>query len=158
MTPDEWVAGMHNEASSVNDKEWAMETTLVAGRFGWRGAFVAAAVFAGLGVSVVLLTHFCWQHDTPAQLWLSVMLLSGVVGVLLGSRRVAALAAGVGALAFLPGAWLAVVTLQALLGDAAPFTPIVGVADADGAVLAVIAACAAGTTQRVVTRRALLTA
>ncbi|GGK88965.1 hypothetical protein [Deinococcus radiotolerans] len=156
MTPDEWVAGMHNEASSVNDREWAMETTMAAGRFEWRGAFVAAAVFAGLGVSVVLLTQFFWQHDTPAQLWLSVMLLSGVVGVLLGSRRVAALEAGAGALAFLPGAWLAVVTLQALLGDAAPITPITGMPDEAVATLAVIAAFAAGLVRVSATRLPLV--
>jgi len=158
MTPDEWNEGMKNEASSVNDREWAIETTRAARRLGWRGAGEAAAVFAGLGMCVVQLTHFLWRHDMPDGLWLGVMFLSGVMGTLLGLRRVTALEAGAGTLAFLPGAWLAVVALQALLGDAPPFTPIVGVADADGAVLAVIAACAAGTTQRVVTRRALLTA
>ncbi|WP_157445243.1 hypothetical protein [Deinococcus actinosclerus] len=149
---------MQNEASSVNDREWAMETTQAARRFGWRGAGEAAAVFAALGVGMVLLGQFLWRYDAPDALWVGVMLLTGVAGSLLGARLVAALEAGAGALAFLPGAWLGVLGLQALLGDAAPFTPIVGVADADGAVLAVIAACAAGTTQRVITRRALLTA
>ncbi len=158
MTPDEWKTGMRNEASSVNDREWAMETKLAAGRFGWRGAAVAAAVFAALGVSVVLLGQFLWRYDAPDALWVGVMILTGVAGSLLGARRVAALEAGAGAMAFLPGAWLAVVTLQALLGDAAMFTPIIGVSDEAGPVLAVIAACAAGTTQRVITRRVLLTA
>ena len=142
MTPDEWTTGMQNEASSVNDREWAMETKLAAGRFGWRGAGVAAAAFAALGVGVVLLSQFLWRQDAPDALWVGVMILSGAVGALLGTRRVGALEAGAGALAFLPGAWLAVVALQAVLGDAAPRDP--GVADQGVTVLAVIAACAAG--------------
>lgn len=133
---------MHNEADSVDDRKWAMQTKLAAGRFGWRGAGVAAAVFAGLGVGLVGLTQFFWQHDAPDQLWLGVMVGSGVLGALLGLRRVGPLEAGAGALAFLPGAWLAVVALQATLGDAAPRDP--GVADQGVTVLAVIAACTAG--------------
>ncbi|MXV19024.1 hypothetical protein [Deinococcus xianganensis] len=145
MTPDEWKTGMQNEASSVNDREWAMETKLAAERFGWRSAGVAAAVFAALGVGVVLLTQFLWQHDAPDGLWLGVMVLSGVVGALLGMRRAGPLEAGAGALAFLPGAWLGVVALQAALGDAAPRDP--RVADQGVTMLAVIAACAAGSVQ-----------
>lgn len=133
---------MHNEADSVNDQSWAMQTKLAAGRFGWRGAGVAAAMFAGLGVGLVGLTQFFWLHDAPDQLWLGVMVGSGVVGILLGLRRVGPLEAGAGALAFLPGAWLAVVALQGVLGDAAPRDP--GVADQGVTVLAVITACAAG--------------
>lgn len=133
---------MHNEADSVDDQPWAMQTKLAAGRFGSRGAGVAAAVFAGLGVGMVLLTQFFWLHDAPAGLWLGVMVGSGVLGALLGLRRVGALEAGVGALAFLPGAWLAVVALQAVLGDTAPRDP--GVADQGVTVLAVIASCTAG--------------
>ncbi|MCD0162281.1 hypothetical protein IHN63_13340 [Deinococcus sp. 6YEL10] len=136
---------MHNEADSVKDQSWAMQTKLAAGRFGWRGAGVAAAVFAGLGVSLVLLIQFLWQHDTPDDLWLGVMVGSGVLGILLGLRRVGPLEAGAGALAFLPGAWLAVVALQATLGDAGPRDP--GVANQGVTVLAVIAACAAGSVQ-----------
>jgi hypothetical protein len=133
---------MRNEADSVDDQPWAMQTKLSAGRFGWRGAGVAAAVFAALGAGVVGLTQFFWLHDAPDQLWLGVMVGSGVLGALLGLRRVGPLEAGAGALAFLPGAWLAVVALQAALGDAAPRDP--GVADQGMTVLAVIAACAAG--------------
>ena len=136
---------MHNEADSVNDREWAMGTRLAAGRFGWRGAGVAAAVFAGLGVGLVGLTQFFWQHDAPDQLWLGVMVGSGVLGALLGLRRVGPLEAGAGALAFLPGAWLTVVVVQAALGDAAPNDP--GMGDQGVTVLAVIAACAAGSVQ-----------
>lgn len=136
---------MRNEADSVNDQSWAMQTKLAAGRFGWRGAGVAAAVFAGLGVSLVLLTQFFWQHDAPNQLWLGVMVGSGVLGALLGLRRMGPLEAGAGALAFLPGAWLTVVALQATLGDAAPHDP--GVANQGVTALAVIAACAAGSVQ-----------
>ncbi len=138
---------MQNEASSVNDQKWAAQTRLAAGRFGWRGAGVSAAVFAALGMGMVLLTQFLWQHDTPHALWLGVMILSGMIGALLGLRRVGPLEAGTGALAFLPGAWLTVVALQAALGDAATFTPISGVSDESGPVLAVIAACAAGSVQ-----------
>lgn len=145
MTPDEWRAAMRNEADSVDDQPWAMQTKLSAGRFGWRGAGLAAAVFAALGMGMVLLTQFLWQHDTPDALWLGVMVGSGVLGALLGVRRVGPLEAGAGALAFLPGAWLAVVVLQAVLGDAAPRDP--GVADQGATVLAVIAACAAGSVQ-----------
>lgn len=133
---------MHNEADSVNDREWAMETKLAAGRFGWRGAGVSAAVFAALGVGVVLLSQFLSRHDAPDGLWLGVMVGSGVVGALLGTRRVGPLEAGAGALAFLPGAWLTVVVLQATLGDTAPNNP--GMDDQGVTVLAVIAACAAG--------------
>ncbi|MHA0041069.1 hypothetical protein [Deinococcus sp. PEB2-63] len=142
MTPDEWRAAMRNEADSVDDQPWAMQTRLAAGRFGWRGAGVSAAVFAALGVGVVLLTQFLWQHDTPDGLWSGVMVGSGVLGALLGMRRVGPLEVGAGALAFLPGAWLTVVALQAALGDAAPLDP--GVADQGTTMLAVIAACAAG--------------
>lgn len=145
MTPDEWRAAMRNEADSVDDQPWAMQTKLSAGRFGWRGAGLAAAVFAALGVGLVGLTQFLWQHDTPDALWLGVMVGAGVLGALLGVRRVGPLEAGAGALAFLPGAWLAVVALQAVLGDAAPRDP--GVADQGATVLAVIAACAAGSVQ-----------
>lgn len=145
MTPDEWRAAMRNEADSVDDQPWAMQTKLSAGRFGWRGAGVAAAVFAALGMGLVGLTQFLWQHDTPDALWLGVMVGAGVLGALLGVRRVGPLEAGAGALAFLPGAWLAVVVLQAVLGDAAPRDP--GVADQGATVLAVIAACAAGSVQ-----------
>lgn len=145
MTPDEWRAAMRNEADSVDDQPWAMQTKLSAGRFGWRGAGVAAAVFAALGMGMVLLTQFLWQHDTPDALWLGVMVGAGVLGALLGVRRVGPLEAGAGTLAFLPGAWLAVVVLQAVLGDAAPRDP--GVADQGATVLAVIAACAAGSVQ-----------
>lgn len=151
MTPDEWKTGMQNEASSVNDREWAMDTKLAAGRFGWRGAGVAAAVFAALGVGVVLLGQFLWRHDAPDQLWLGVMILSGMVGALLGTRRV-------GALAFLPGAWMTVVALQAALGNAAPFTPIIGVSNEGVAVLAVIAACAAGSVRTATDRLTLVRA
>ncbi|MDR6217240.1 hypothetical protein [Deinococcus soli (ex Cha et al. 2016)] len=158
MTPDEWKTGMQNEASSVNDREWAMDTKLAAGRFGWRGAGVAAAVFAALGVGVVLLGQFLWRHDAPDQLWLGVMILSGMVGALLGTRRVGALEAGVGALAFLPGAWMTVVALQAVLGNAAPFTPIIGVSNEGVAVLAVIAACAAGSVRTATDRLTLVRA
>lgn len=138
---------MHNEADSVDDRKWAMQTKLAAGRFGWRAAGLAAAVFAGLGVGLVGLTQFFWQHDAPDQLWLGVMVGSSVLGALLGLRRVGPLEAGAGALAFLPGAWLAVVVLQATLGNAALFTPIIGVSNEGVAVLAVIAACAAGSVQ-----------
>ncbi|MGM9321666.1 hypothetical protein [Deinococcus aquaticus] len=141
MTPDEWKTAMQNEASSVNDRDWAVQTRLAAGRFGWRGAGVSALVFAGLGVSMVLLIQFLWQHDTPDGLWSGVMVGSGVVGALLGLRRVGPLEAGAGALAFLPGAWLTVVALQATLGDAAPRDP--GMGDQGVTVLTVIAACAA---------------
>ncbi|GAA0500461.1 hypothetical protein [Deinococcus depolymerans] len=136
---------MQNEASSVNDQKWAAQTRLAAGRFGWRAAGLAAAVFAALGVGVVLLSQFLWRHDAPDGLWLGVMILSGVGGALLGTQRLGALEAGAGALAFLPGAWLAVVVLQAALGDAAPRDP--GVADQWATVLAVIVACAAGSVQ-----------
>nr|RIY02331.1 hypothetical protein D3W47_14405 [Deinococcus sp. RM] len=142
MMPDEWRAAMQNEASSVNDQKWAAQTRLAAGRFGWRGAGLSAAVFAALGMGMVLLTQFFWLHDAPAGLWPGVMVGSGVLGALLGLRRVGPLEAGAGALAFPPGAWLAVVVLQAVLGDAAPRDP--GVADQGATVLAVIAACAAG--------------
>lgn len=145
MTPDEWRAAMRNEADSVDDQPWAMQTKLAAGRFGWRGAGLAAAVFAALGAGVVLLGQFLWRQDAPDALWLGVMVGSGVLGALLGLRRVGPLEAGAGALAFLPGAWLAVVALQAVLGDAAPRDP--GVADQGATVLAVIAACAAGSVQ-----------
>ncbi len=133
---------MQHEADSVNDRRWAMETQLAAGRFGWRAAGLAAAVFAALGVGVVLLSQFVWHHDLPAGLWLGEMIGSGVVGALLGLRRVGPLEAGAGALAFLPGAWLAVLALQAVLGDAAPRDP--GMGDQGVTVLAVIASCAAG--------------
>ncbi|GGN29300.1 hypothetical protein [Deinococcus daejeonensis] len=136
---------MQNEASSVNDQKWAAQTRLAAGRFGWRGAGLSAAVFAALGMGMVLLTQFFWLHDAPAGLWPGVMLGSGVLGALLGLRWVGPLEAGAGALAFLPGAWLGVVVLQAVLGDAAPRDP--GVADQGVTVLAVIAACAAGSVQ-----------
>ncbi|BBN94722.1 hypothetical protein [Deinococcus grandis] len=136
---------MQNEASSVNDREWAMETKLAAGRFGWRSAGVAAAVFADLGVGVVLLSQCLWLHDAPDALWVGVMVLSGMIGALLGLRRVGPLEAGAGALAFLPGAQLAVVVSQGALGNAAPRDP--GVADQGATVLAVIAACAAGSVQ-----------
>ncbi|GGR83248.1 hypothetical protein [Deinococcus sedimenti] len=157
MTPDEWTTGMHNEASSVNDRKWATQTRLAAGRFWWRGVGVAAAVFAALGVGVVL-TQFLWRHDAQDGLWPGVMILSGVVGAALGARRVMALEAGAGALAFLPGAWLAVVALQAVLGNAAPFTPISGVSDEAGPVLAVIAACAAGSVRAATDRLTLVRA
>lgn len=132
---------MHNEADSVNDREWAMGTRLAAGRFGWRAAGLAAAVFTLLGAAHVLFNQFCWRLDT-AELWPGVMILTSVVGALLGLRRVGPLEAGAGALAFLPGAWLTVVALQATLGDAAPNDPRMG--DQGVTVLAVIAACAAG--------------
>ncbi|GGS17834.1 hypothetical protein [Deinococcus knuensis] len=151
MNHDDWKTGMRNEADSVDDQPWAMGTRLAAGRFGWRGAGVAAAVFAGLGVGLVGLTRFLWQHDTPDGLWSGLMIGSGVLGALLGVRRVGPLEAGAGALAFLPGAWLTVVALQAVLGDAAPRDP--GVADQGAAVLAVIAACAAGSVQHWATLR-----
>lgn len=156
MTPDEWKTGMQNEASSVNDQTWAAQTRLAAGRFGWRGAGVSAAVFAALGVGVVLLGQYIWRQDAPDAVWVGVMILSGVVGALLGLRRVRPLEAGAGALAFLPGAWLAVVALQAALSDAAPRDP--GVADQGATVLAVIAACAAGSAQTATDRLTLVRA
>ncbi len=107
------------------------------------------------GVGVVLLSQFLWRQDAPDQLWLGVMILSGMVGALLGTRRVAALEAGVGALAFLPGAWMTVVALQAVLGNAAPFTPIIGVSDEGVAVVAVIAACVAGSVRTATDRLTL---
>ncbi|NTY02279.1 hypothetical protein EXW95_18250 [Deinococcus sp. JMULE3] len=135
-----------------------METKLAAGRSGWRGAGVSALVFAALGVGVVMLGQYIWRHDAPDGLWVGVMILSGMIGALLGARRVGALEAGAGALAFLPGAWLAVVALQAMLSDAAPFTPIIGVSNEDVAVLAVIAACAAGSVRAATHRRTLVRA
>ncbi len=158
MTPDEWKTGMQNEASSVNDQTWAAQTRLAAGRFGWRGAGVSAAVFAALGVGVVLLGQYIWRQDAPDAVWVGVMILSGVVGALLGLRRVRPLEAGAGALAFLPGAWLGVVALLAMLGDAAPFTPFIGVSDGAGPVLAVIAACAAGSVRAATHRLPLVRA
>ncbi|WP_189062954.1 hypothetical protein [Deinococcus seoulensis] len=98
----------------------------------------------------MLFNQFCWRLDT-AELWPGIMILTSVVGALLSLRRVGPLEAGAGALAFLPGAWLTVVALQAVLGDAAPRDP--GVADQGAAVLAVIAACAAGSVQHWATSR-----
>ncbi|UBV43917.1 hypothetical protein LAJ19_06810 [Deinococcus taeanensis] len=141
MTPEEWQRGMRNEAANVTDQQWIMETHWAAGRFNGRQSLRAAVAFALLGSALVLLNAFSWQQERPAQLWLGVMTVTGVVGTLLGARRVGALEAGAGALAFLPGAWLTVVALQAIFGHHAPASP--GFENEAVTTLAVIAAGAA---------------
>lgn len=155
MTPDDWRKGMENEAASVEDLEWAGRTRRAAQRFQRRSALSAAVIFALMGAAQVLLLHISWPHQQPVQLWLGVMgtVAVATAALTLGRRGLAPLAAGVGALAYLPGAWLAVLLLQGLLGDAAPHSP--GFIDGDVALLAVTAASAAGLMTRLMSRRPL---
>ncbi|PTA69590.1 hypothetical protein [Deinococcus arcticus] len=111
---------MENEAASVQDSRWALETRLAANRFGWRQALSAGVLFALLGavqellISLLLRVH---GYSLPEHLWIGVLAVAFVLGVGLGRWRFGALEAGAGALAYLPGAWLFVVGVQALPGS-----------------------------------------
>ncbi|MFC3834590.1 MULTISPECIES: hypothetical protein [Deinococcus] len=153
MTPEDWKKGMENEAASVEDAGWALETQVAAHRFWWRAAITAGAMFALIGAVQVLVVHVSWRNATPAGLWFGIMITVALVGAALGALRTGVLEVGVGALAYLPGAWLTVVALQAVLGDVAPRDP--GFVDEAVTVLAVIAACAAGSMGHLTVRRTL---
>ena len=133
---------MKNEAASVRDKQWALETQVAANWFWWRAAITVGAMFALIGAVQVLVVHGYRRNATAAKLWFGIMITVALVCAALGARRTGALEVGVGALAYLPGAWLTVVTLQAVLGEVAPRDQ--GFMDEAVTVLAVIAACAAG--------------
>lgn len=93
-----------------------------------------------MGMAQVVLLHVYWQDNQPTQLWLGVMgaVAIATVALALGRRGLKPLVVAPAALAYLPGAWLAVLLLQGLLGDAAPRSP--GFADGGVTVLAAIAA------------------
>ncbi len=156
MTPEEWRQGMENEAVSVQDSRWAMETRLAANRFGWRQALSAAVVFALLGAAQELLLSLVFraQGDSlPDQLWPGVLAVAFALGSGLGRWRFGPLEAGAGALAFLPGAWLFVVGLQAFPNGplGAPNSPAFD--NNDVFALAVLAALGAALAQTWAQRR-----
>lgn len=140
MNRDEWQQAMENEAESVGDVHWAKETRQAAQRW-WADLPLPLCLFAALTVAQVLL----FASHPPAQLWLSVMLIVGACSAVLGWRGVHPFAAGVGALAYFPAAWLTVVLWQWLAPHSAPFLP--GIDDMGSVVLAVLSANAASVGQ-----------
>lgn len=140
MNRDEWQQAMENEAESVGDSHWAKETRQAAQRW-WADLPLPLCLFAALAVAQVLL----FASHPLAQLWLSVMLIVGACSAVLGWRGVHPFAAGVGALAYFPAAWLTVVLWQWLAPHSAPFLP--GIDDMGSVVLAVLAANAASVGQ-----------
>lgn len=145
MTPDDWKTGMENEAASVEDLEWAWETTITPSRRVVRLVLVSSSVFGLMGMAQVLLLQFGWRSHLPDGLWTGVMIGVALLSTWLGTHGFSALEAGVGALAYVPGAWLAVVLLQGWLGVNALTWP--GVPDEGAVVLGVLAMNAAGMVQ-----------
>lgn len=122
MRPDEWQRAMEHEAASVEDGGWAREARRGARLLGWSRALgCSAAVYVALGfghVAALLIWPQAWPH-----LWTVTLMVAGGLALWLGRFGLPSLMVGVGALAFLPAAWTAVVLLQALWPGHAPSTP-----------------------------------
>ncbi|KEF34148.1 hypothetical protein RDMS_08675 [Deinococcus sp. RL] len=115
---------MEHEAASVEDQGWARETRRAAWLLGWpRAVGVSAAVFAALGCGQVTGLLLWPQAQAWPHLWTATMLAVGALSLVLGRCGVRDWAVALGTAAFLPAAWMTVLTLQALWPTQAPMTP-----------------------------------